>query len=150
MSTWNSKWKINFVEELTKNKKIIEKLLPLDIMKLTSSDLTKQFTVTPGEEEYTSRELVFKFYESDYCKVFNLTGSHPILSIKELLSELPPVYIFHSELNLVSEEFPDLTGLDVLNAIYYIDINNYMYNKTLFMNNLYKVVKNDLQFYWVE
>lgn len=140
-----ARWKINFVEELTKNKRIIEKLLPLDIMKLTGSDLTKQFTVTPGKDEYTSRELVFKFYETDNCRVFNLVGSHSVNAIIGLLSELPPVYIFHSELSLAKEEFLDLDKLSVLNAIYCITGS---YGSDLFIKNMEKVIEADLQFYF--
>ena len=141
------KWKVNFDEKPNIIKDMMEKVLPLDIMRMDNKDLNIQFEVTPGDHEYTSRELIFKFYESNDCKIFHLSGSYSIKAVTELLSELPPVYIFHAELSLTTEEFLDLTKLNVLNAVYAIKINGYT---GLFLKNLEKIINADLKFYWVE
>ena len=145
------KWKVGFVEDTNCAKKIMKKLLPLDIMGLTSSDLNKQFTVYPlcvgTHVKYSTRELVFKLYEVDDCKILHLTGKNSVHAISELLSELPPVYIFHAELSLINERFTDLSCLNILNAIYAIDIDKNG-SKDIFWANLHKVVEEGLQFYW--
>lgn len=145
------KWKVGFTEDTNGAKKIMMRSLPLDIMKLTSVDLNKQFTIYPlcvGTcAEYNTRELIFKFYETDDCKILHLTGKNSVCAISELLSELPPVYIFHAELSLTTERFNDLSCLNVLNAVYAIKINGYT---ELFLSNLDKVIEAGLQFYWIE
>lgn len=145
------KWKVGFVEDTNGAKKMMRKLLPLDVMGLTSSDLNKQFTVYPlcvgTHVKYSTRELVFKLYEIDDCKILHLTGKNSVHAISELLSELPPVYIFHAELSLTDERFTDLSCLNVLNAVYAIKINGCT---ELFLYNLEKVVEEGLQFYWIE
>ena len=157
------KWKVGFVEDTNGAKKMMKKLLPLDIMGLTSSDLNKQFTVYPFCCEryahsncmnwlthstcHSTRELVFKLYEIDDCKILHLTGKNSVHAISELLSELPPVYIFHAELSLINERFTDLSCLNILNTIYAIKINGCT---ELFLYNLEKVVEEGLQFYWIE
>lgn len=141
------KWKASFKEEINNSQEIMGKLLPLKLMQLTSTDLGKQFVISPGSDSYTSRELVFKFYESTDCKIIYLTGNYSVSSIIDLLSEIPPVFIFHCNLSLNREKFPDLSGLDKLNAIYTININE---QTNLFWDNLNKVIETDLQFYWRE
>ena len=145
------KWKVGFVEDTNYAKKMMKKLLPLDVMGLTSSDLNKQFTVYPlcvgTHVKYSTRELVFKLYEVDDCKILHLTGKNSVHAISELLSELPPVYIFHAELSLINERFTDLSCLNILNTIYAIKINCCT---ELFLYNLEKVVEEGLQFYWIE
>ena len=127
------KWKVSFKEEPNKHQNIMEKLLPLELMQLKSTDLGKQFTIKPGNDEYTSRELIFKFYENANCKILRLTGDYPVASIIDLLTELPPVFIFHADLSLTDER---ITDLNVINAIYAV---------TPFCN---KIIEPDLQFYW--
>lgn len=145
------KWKVGFVEDTNGAKRMMKKLLPLDVMGLTSSDLNKQFTVYPlcvgTHVKYSTRELIFKLYEVDDCKILHLTGKNSVHAISELLSELPPVYIFHAELSLINERFTDLSCLNVLNTIYAIKINGCT---ELFLYNLEKVVEEGLQFYWIE
>ena len=139
------KWQVSFEEKINEHHEVMEELLPLKLMQLAKSDLSKQFIIKPGPGNYTSRELIFKFYESADCKIIYLTGDHSIISIADLLSELPPMFIFHADLSLTKERFIDLTGLDVINAVYAINI----YEQTdLFWDNLYKVIEADLQFYW--
>jgi hypothetical protein len=136
-----------FKEEINEHQDVMERLLPLKLMQLEKADLRKQFVIRPGSSNYTSREIVFKFYENTNCKILYLTGNYSVASIVDLLSELPPVFIFHADLSLTKEKFVDLTGLDVINAVYAININN---RPELFYDNLYKIVEADLKFYWTE
>lgn len=134
-----------FKEEINEYQEVMERLLPLKLMQLKKADLSKQFVIRPDTGNYTSREIVFKFYESANCKILYLTGNYSVASIADLLSELPPVFIFHADLFLTKERFVDLTGLDAINAVYAININN---RPELFYDNLYKVVETGLKFYW--
>lgn len=144
------KWKVGFTEGINNNKKTMKRILPLDIMKLSDKHLDKQFVVYKDTDaEYSSRELIFKFYEFDYCKILYLTGENPVDAIAELLSELPPVYIFHAELSLTNERFADLSYLNILNAVYAINSNGYSQYK-LFLDNLSKIMEANLPFYWVD
>ena len=131
-----------FEEKTNDCQEIMERLLPLELMQLTKPDLAKQFVVRSGQ---TSREIVFKFYENANCKILYLTGNHSVASIVDLVLELPPVFIFHADLSLTREKFNDLSKLNVLNAIYAMDIRG---QTNLFWNNFYKVIEADLQFYW--
>lgn len=142
------KWKVEFKEEVNRSERLIRKRLPLDIMKLSNVNLSRQFVISPGgNKEYTSRELVFKFYESNNCKIIYLAGDYPITHVMDLLLELPPIFIVHVELSLIKERFTDLSRLNILNAIYALDIdkNNH---KNVFVENLHKVIESDIQFYW--
>lgn len=145
------KWKVGFAESINNAKTMMKRVLPLDIMKLTGVDLNKQFTVYPlcvgSHVEHSTREVVFKFYDSE-CKILHLTGKNSVHAISELLSELPPVYILHAELSLINERFTDLSCLNVLNTIYSIDIDKNG-SKDIFWANLHKVVEEGLQFYWI-
>jgi hypothetical protein len=138
-------WQVSFEEKVNEHQEIMEKLLPLKLMQLTGSDLSKQFIVRSGSGNYTSREVIFKFYENANCKIIHLTGNYSVASIGDLLSELPPVFIFHADLSLTKEKFVDLTELDALNAVYAINVNEL---NSLFWYNLNKVIETDLQFYW--
>lgn len=143
------KWKVNFniCENRVKNR--MKRILPLELMKLSDTDLNKQFVIVPGSEVYTSRELVFKFYEEN-CRILNINGTNSISSIINLLTELPPIYVFHSELSLINEKFTDLSDLNIINAVYGIYIREYEYtgNSKLFVHNLNKLLEEGLQFYW--
>jgi hypothetical protein len=139
------KWQVSFEEKINEHQEVMERLLPLKLMQLKSEDLNKQFVIKPGNDEYTSRELVFKFYENTNCKIIYLTGDHSVASIVDLVLELPPVFIFHADLSLTREKFDDLSKLNVLNAIYATSIHG---QTNLFWHNFYKVIEADLQFYW--
>lgn len=145
------KWKVGFAESDNNAKKIMKRCLPLNIMNLTDTDLNKQFTIYPlcvgTHKEHSTRELVFKLYEAGDYKILCLIGCNSVQAVAELLSELPPVYIFHAELSLTTEKFIDLSYLDMLNAVYAIKINGYT---ELFLHNLNKVIEANLQFYWIE
>lgn len=139
------RWQASFEEKINEHREVMKGLLPLKLMQLTKSDLSKQFIIKSGSGNYTSRELIFKFYENADCKIIYLTGNYPVTSIMDLLLELPPVFIFHADLSLTKEKFIDLSELSVVNAIYAININD---RTELFWDNLYKVLEADLQFYW--
>ena len=147
------RWKVGFTEEDNETREVMRRILPLDIMKLSDEHLDKQFVVYKDTgTEYSSRELIFKFYESEYCKILYLTGENPVNAVAELLSELPPVYVFHAELSLTNERFADLSYLNVLNAMYAVKINGYARSSRhkLFLDNLDKIMEANLPFYWID
>ncbi|MCK4526460.1 hypothetical protein KAW18_03745 [candidate division WOR-3 bacterium] len=186
---FNFKWKVQPIQNNQTHKKnsfgdfyirsdnnifpeIVKNVLPLELIQLTHTDLEKQFVVQLYNEhysdvsnnykEYTSRELMFKFYDAmaeHGCKTFCLVVLSPLLSIEKLanlLLELPPVYIFHSNLILGRKQFSNLSDINVLNALYSVDLdeiagNNCLTNLSieyLFWNNLHKIVEADLNFYF--
>jgi len=153
------KWNVTFEEKSNKFQKILKKTLPLDLMHLTEGELDSEFVISSGgNKHYTSRELVFKLYDNGNCRILRLNDDSSVTNIIDLLTELPPVYVFHSNLSLTKEKFTNLSKLNVVNAIYSININGYrkLIDKPLcrerpelFLYNLNKVVEEGLQFHWV-
>ena len=151
------KWNVTFEEKLNGFQKALKEILPLNLMHLTEGELDSQFVINPGGNRYyTSRELIFKLYDNGNCRVLRLNGGSSVINMIDLLTELPPIYVFHSTLSLTKERFTDLSELNVANAVYSIDINGYKKladessRPELFLYNLNKVVEEGLQFYWVD